>query len=446
MTRQSTEHGAQHTAHSTQSGMRRGILPISLAVCCALCAVCGSEATRAANASAASEPGARPPRLTKRFALELDGQLVGMLDGVAGGGVKAEVLDEQAEPDGILRKRLGQPRPQEITLQVGLAMAPAFYQWIAQTWAVGETGRQGETRRGDGATGRQGDEEHVPILRPLTPSPTRPVADSALSPSVAKSGAILELADDNTVRARREFVGARITEVTVPALDVAAKKPGFLTVRIAPESVRFVRGAGADPSGGAIRLESRTWLPCHFRVSLDGLDGSQITRVETFTVRTIVSRAASAVSESGYRRLAAGRRSTFSQPLATEERLMIQTPALSVTLAEAGADPWFDWLGAFTLRGNGEPEQEKNGAILLLSASHAELARIDLRGVGLCGLTPASSEASEGAGASAGRAYVSADLYVQRIGFRAAGSQPGEAAPSASPNPRRGLRFQSILK
>jgi hypothetical protein len=375
--------------------------------------VCGSEATGAVNEDAPAEPGARAPRQTKRFVLELDGQIVGLLDGVGGGGVKAEVLDEQTEPDGLLRKRLGQPRPQEITLQVGLAMAPAFYQWIAQTWAEGSARCQVPGARPDEGVGQPSDE--AAGVRP-------DLAHGTWHLALRRSGAILELADDSTVRARREFVGARITEVTVPALDTAEKKPGFLTVRIAPESVRFVRGDGAGPAGGAIRLASRSWLPCHFRVSLDGLDGSRITRVESFTVRTVVSRAA--------------------------ERLMIQTPTLSMTLAEASADPWFDWLEEFTLRGQGEPEQEKNGAILLLSSTHAELARIDLRGVGLCGLTPASAAASEGTGASVGRSSVSADLYVQRIGFRAAGPRPSDAAASdtATPNPRRGLRFQSILK
>src|SRR4051794_33341689 len=97
----------------------------------------GNHEARAASESLTPEPGVRVSRPAKRFALELDGQVVGFLDAVSGGGVRAEVMDERMEPGGIHRKRLGPPRAQEIALQVGLAMDPAFYRWIAQTWAEG---------------------------------------------------------------------------------------------------------------------------------------------------------------------------------------------------------------------------------------------------------------------------------------------------------------------
>src|SRR5262249_51988519 len=222
----------------------------ALAAGCALCAVCGSEAIRAASESLSPEPAARAPRLTKRFALVLDGQLMGLLEGVSGGGVKADVIEQRTEPGGLLRKRLGRPHPQEISLQVGLAMSPTFYRWIAQTWEdAGSRPDESSTRR----------------------LAARPASSPGAS-SAARTGAILELDESGIVRTRREFVDARITEVTVPALDVAEKKPGALTVKILPESVRFVKGDAARREGETIRLETRTWLPCHFRVTLDGLE------------------------------------------------------------------------------------------------------------------------------------------------------------------------------
>jgi hypothetical protein len=399
----------------------------------------GNHEARAASESLTPEPGARASHPAKRFALELDGQMVGFLDAVSGGGVKAEVIDERTEPGGLLRKRLGPPRAQEIALQIGLAMDPAFYRWIAQTWEAGATGRAG-----DGETGREDTAERAsgPAGR-FAPSPRLPVSPS---PSVARNGAVLELDDSGAVRARREFVNARLTELTVPALDVAEKKPGSLTVKILPESVRFVKGEGAPPESGPSasppphfvgyprprRPDACVWLPCNFRVLLDGLEETRITRVEAFTVKTVANRNAPKGTPGGAP-------STYTT----------LTPSLSLTITEATADPWFDWLESFTLQGSREPEQEKNGVILLLSPSRAELARIDLRGVGLCGLTPASTETNEGAGAPpvgadrSARPHVSADLYVQRIGFSAADRPQAEAATSA---PRQPLRFQSILK
>src|ERR1051325_9775614 len=70
----------------------------------------GNHEARAASESLTPEPGARASRPAKRFALELDGQVVGFLDAVSGGGVRAEVIDERMEPGGIHRKRLGPPR------------------------------------------------------------------------------------------------------------------------------------------------------------------------------------------------------------------------------------------------------------------------------------------------------------------------------------------------
>jgi hypothetical protein len=355
-----------------------------------------------------AEPAPRAARLTKRFALELDGQVVGLLDGVSGGGVKAEVIDQRTGPDGLLRKRLGRPHPQEISLQVGLAMAPAFYRWIAQTWEAGSARCQVPGARPDESVGQPSDEAAGVRLD---------LAPGAWHLALRRSGALLELDESGMVRTRREFVDARITEVSIPALDVGEKKPGALTVKILPESVRFVKGDAARRGGEAIRLETRTWLPCHFRVTLDGLEETRVTRVEKFTVKSVASR---------------------------EPSLTTLTPTLSLTLTEASADRWFDWLEAFTLQGNGDPEQERDGAILLLSSSRAELARIDLRGLGLCGLTPASTETSEpAAGAAPGPPHVTADLYVQQIGFSAA-DRPQAEAPT--PGPRRPLRFQSILK
>jgi hypothetical protein len=443
----------------------------------------GNHEARAASESLTPEPGPRASRPAKRLALELDGQVVGFLDAVSGGGVRAEVIDERMEPGGIHRKRLGPPRAQEIALKVGLAMDPAFYRWIAQTWAEGSSGL--------------GERGSALAQSTLYSEPRAP------SPELRRTGAVLELDDSGAVRARREFVNARLTEVAVPALDVAEKKPGSLTVKILPESIRFVKGEGARLESGPgapppphfvgyprpRRTDACVWLPCNFRVLLDGLEETRITRVEAFTVKTVANRNAPKGAHDG-------------RPYTTV------TPSLSLTITEATADPWFDWLERFTLQGGAgadrsarpaddqEPEQEKNGVILLLSPSRAELARIDLRGVGLCGLTPASTDASVGttddersttAPVEAGRAgrlaepaaelppidavdgvrtrtlgggrpvgsaasrrsavdarpHVSADLYVQRIGFSASDRPQAEAPTSA---PRQPLRFQSILK
>jgi hypothetical protein len=67
---------------------------------------------------------------------------------------------------------------------------------------------------------------------------------------------------------------------------------------------------------------------------------------------------------------------------------MVDFPALRITLSTAGADSWFDWYEDFVLNGNNGPAAEREGSITFLAPNLTdELARVDLKGLGIYRLT-----------------------------------------------------------
>ena len=77
----------------------------------------------------------------------------------------------------------------------------------------------------------------------------------------------------------RQFRDALLVATTCPTLDAAAKAAGYLTVSMAPESTRDA-AAGKAPAPPA----QKPWLTSSFSLSLDGIDTSRVTRIESFAV------------------------------------------------------------------------------------------------------------------------------------------------------------------
>src|SRR5215217_5081344 len=144
-------------------------------------------------------PGPRNPVAATRFALELDGAVVGLPASAAGGDAVAEVVVTPAGPDGVRRKHLGSVRYTDIVLRCGVAMEKAFWSWLSDTLA---------------------------------------------GTSQPRDGALRLFGFDGRERERATFTGALITEIGWPALDGASRDPFQLTIRITAEHVR------RDPGGG----------------------------------------------------------------------------------------------------------------------------------------------------------------------------------------------------
>jgi phage tail-like protein len=281
------------------------------------------------------------------FQLVLDGVKAGFLKSVDGGAAVAEVVTEAVGSSQFSKKHLGRVSYAPFTLQFGLAMGRSLYDWIDASW------------RGK---------------------------------AVSRDGAIV-MADQNfTAVSQREFSKALITETSIPALDGAAKDAAFVTLKFAPEYTRVIKASGRV--SGPTNVDQKLWLPSNFRVAIDGLDCTRVSRVDQFTVSQAV--ATDDIGDARDYRREPGR---------------LEFPNLTISLAEASAKSWFDWFDDFVIKGNNDESKEKNGSISFLSANLAdELLRIDLFNLGIFMIGADKTEANADQIAT-----VSAHLYCERM-------------------------------
>jgi phage tail-like protein len=310
------------------------------------------------------------PYISSRFVLELDdGDFVGTLQSIEGGSFKSDVVEDKVGGESPVMKYPGRPKFEEVTIQVGMAMAPRFWAWIAKSFTY-------EAER--------------------------------------LSGALVALDFDNRERYRRTFSGALIKEVVFPSLDGAAKEPAYLTVKFVVEELKEDLGRRgqqhAEREGKGEWNKQRLWLPSMFTFRVDGLttDQTETVKVESFTVKQEVID----VPVGGHL-------------VVTREPGRVDFPNLAVTILQRDADPWMKWWNEFVRQGKHQQANQKNGHIWFLKRSSKgpagmltgePLLKLDLYGLGLLGVSPVKHESKQ-----LQLQKVRLDLYVEAMDL-----QPGE--------------------
>jgi hypothetical protein len=283
-----------------------------------------------------------------RSALMLEGGVVGWLKATEGGGISADVVAEGQSAGGAPKKHIGKPEFDDISLQVGWEAAKPLLDWVAASWRGG-------------------------------PQP--------------KNGKVSFTDFDYKERSAREFTNAVVSATTFPTLDVGSKDPIYLTVKLAPETIRLISGSGAQVTSPSASHQ-KTWMPANFRLELPGLDVSKVARIESFTIGQHVTE--DAVGESR---------------IPAKEAGGIEFPNLKIAISEATAQTWVDWSEDFIVKGNNGEEKEKNGAIVFLDPSlKNELGRVNLFNCGIAGLAPERQVAN----AETIRKLI-AELYCERM-------------------------------
>ena len=328
-------------------------------------AFAGGVFTKEANAAT---KGARAAVADKRsyvsgnFMLSLDGgKSIGALKTAQGGQIYGEPV---AEPSGgavYQKKHIGGVKYSDITLQTGLTMPVAFYQWIADSWSKG---------------------------------------------AQRKDGAIVAADFNRTVLRQRAFTNALIEETTIPALDGASKETAYLTLKLAPESTVDTTPGGTVQAPAA---KQKSWLTSNFRLELGKLDTSRVSKIDSFTVKQSMALPTTDVGDVAL----LDPLLIVSVPPYDVEPGVVDFPNLRVTLAESSAKSWIDWYEDFIRNSNNSDESEKSGSIKFLAQDLTELARIDLFGVGIFDLT---DERPLDAASNVIRRFV-AELYVERMAF-----------------------------
>jgi len=291
-------------------------------------------------------PGGRREPVSSNVFLTLDGVKCGPVRRADGGFVRGEVVTVAGGSDVIPKKGIGSVQYEPFVVDVGLAMEPPVYDWVAESWKAD-------------------------LIR--------------------KTGSLVTADYKLEAKQEREFLNALLTETTFPVLDASAKDPGFLTLKFEPELTKDKSAAGKQNGVGA---KTKQWLRSGFRLQIDGLDCTKVSKIESFSVkRAVVVEAIGDLPKPG---LQPGR---------------LEFPNLQITLSEVSAKTWFDWLEDFVIKGNSDQSNERSGTIQLLAAdAKTELGRIKLFGLGIFRIaTPTAG----GGGDKVKR--VTAELYCERM-------------------------------
>jgi len=264
--------------------------------------------------------------------MTLAGKSVGFVDGLEGGTIVADVIEESAGSSLFTKKRIGTLRYEEFAVKVSPGMDGAVYDWIAKSWSM---------------------------------------------KAERKSGSLVLADMQLQAQSERQFVNALITETTIPALDAGSKEPTHITLRFAPQSIRVVKASG-KVEGDVLKNAQRMFVSACFRLQIDGLDCTRISHIDSFTVKQL----------EGVGSVGAGR-------TVTREAGKVVFPNLKVTQAESTAQSWLDWHESFVVQGNNDDKAEKNGTLELLSPDlQTTLARVRFFNAGIFSIRPDTAKAS----------------------------------------------------
>jgi hypothetical protein len=268
------------------------------------------------------------PALADRIVLTLGGVVCGFVTSAEGGDISAPVVRD-AGGGVFVRKHLGRAAPEEIRLTFGLALTKPVYEWLEAGW---------------------------------------------LGKAEPRSGSLIGLDAKLEKRTELLFKDAVLTATTVPAMDAAAKAACVLIARVQPRSTS--RHAASGKVAVAQPKAQAQWLPSNFRLEIDGLDCTRVSKVDAFTIPG---------PEAG----------------------AVDFPDLRITLAEANAKTWVDWHESFVVKR--KEVAEKTGSLVFLSPDRkSELGRVRFFALGIHRL------ASERGGSTTIRHLV-AQLYCERM-------------------------------
>jgi hypothetical protein len=266
------------------------------------------------------------------FVFTLDGAPVpGYLRSVEGGTITGEVIDETVGPDFTHFKHLGTVSIEPLTLELGMSMSRPIFDWISASW------KRDFSRR---------------------------------------SGSVVHTDARYESQVEQWFTDALIVETTFPALDGASTDPAYLTVKLQPEQVELKRGDGQLVSS-VISPMQKHWSPSNFRLNIDGLDTSHVSKIDSFSVTQKL------------KELYVG-----SARFPELEPTGLEFSNLTVYTSLAHADDFLAWYQEVLADGDKDTRQERQGAIEFLGPNRKDtLFTVGLHNVGIFGFTIEKSEA-----------------------------------------------------
>jgi hypothetical protein len=261
--------------------------------------------------------------------LELDRVSVAELQSAEGGFARAEVINE-AGPGGLVKKRLGPPRYQDIVIQLALPVPDAVRDWIGSTMN-------------------------------LAPQP--------------RNGAILTLDVDRKEKQRLQFTNATVSEANFPVCDSSALMAvEYLTLKLACDSTAPFAGSDAVHKA-ELTPKQAAWKPTGFRLSIAGIDCSKVSKVESFSVK-----------------LATQQGSGLNAKDAARVPGRVEFSNLTLHVSEAGAAGFYGWYQEMVIKGNSSDAAERQGSLEFLDPSLKQtLQRVNFQNLGILDFSPEKS-------------------------------------------------------
>ncbi len=299
----------------------------------------------------------KPMSLTPRsytagtFFFSLDGSPdQSYIKSVDGGAVKGTVVEERVGPDETHFKHLSTVEIEPVSLELGMSISRPFLQWIQDSW-----GRQYSRR----------------------------------------NGMIVHADYDDTTHLEQHFEDALITETVFPALDGADKSSPYLNVKLQPEKLLLKQRQSGNMTA-AIASQQKLWSASNFMFSIDGLDCTKVSKIDSFSVKQKI------------KQLYIG-----SQRHPEIEPLGIEFSNITIYVALAHAKPFLDWHEQFVVKGGRDLDHEKMGAITYIGPRGQELLTVELKNVGIFSLTIEKAEANA---ESIKRCKI--ELYVEKMALK----------------------------
>ena len=279
-------------------------------------------------------PTSSRPYTEGRYALELDNQNAGWIHSAEGGGATSDVVSEKIGPDFIQHKHIAGLKYEDITLEFGTGMSKGLLGWIR---------------------------------------------DSFGKSYVRKTGAVVAGNFDNKEVSRLNFFNAILTEVRFPELEAGSKEPAFMSLKFTPEYTRTVTGGGKPiPASGPVNTnKQKQWQPSNFRLTIDGLDCTHVSKIEPLkmSMKTVDSTAGEL-------------RDYLKAPGHPEYSNIV------LYVAETHAKSFYDWHESFVIKSQSSDDKEKNGKLEFLAANLQEvLFTLDFKHLGIFKMTPEKVEA-----------------------------------------------------
>jgi hypothetical protein len=251
---------------------------------------------------------------------------------VDGGFVKASLVDEPIGTDLMRVKHTSLAEIEPFSFEIGFAGSKAVLQWIQDSW-----------------------------LKRF----------SRMSGEVHHAGA------NHRGFSSQFFTNALITETSFPTLDGGSREQPYLKFKALPEGVEYKKDT--SPVGGKFETTQKEWSLNSFRLVIDGVKTTGVTKIEGFTVKQ------------GVKKLYSGR-----QRFPELEPTKIDFPNIVAHIPEANAAAIFAWYEKFVVRGQPDPDAERSGAIEFLGPDKKSvLLRIELHEIGLISAGLIGSQANQ---------------------------------------------------